>query len=417
MNTPPHNQTTGVIGRRSTRSALSEIPSITWFSSIENGRFPGIDTRDNIQDVAGNNIPNLPASYMSPSPSPDEMIIQQRGRRRVPVTWSPDETDRKLDIGGKERTPVKHGSPACKVGVGGIVLRSTPRKRLLLVDPKELFPTPEKNKKGSPTPKKNRQEKAFSNFTGPLQAALKGLSQDQLIEVINTLAKKHPNLEGLKCVYAQEIKESLPTPDIEPLEEKLNYLKKNIFKSLPTSRLTSKTDSPAYSRAATHVLAFKKCVIEQGRQLVESQHWGSVLDYVFLAWSYVRATPLWDNPPHNAARRQCFKSLAMQCMTALKRGTWSPEACDEIEEKLEGCVADCEDMQMCMKQLSSIRKNILNYHVIFKIYMYEEIWVSQQSVDTVFCVKTSCCQPQLDQCKALKLNDHIIELKGYNGHE
>ncbi|XP_046383806.1 uncharacterized protein LOC124154248 [Ischnura elegans] len=351
MNTPPNNQGTGVIGRRSTRSALAEISLVF---SAEDSRLPVLtaaNPRDNIQDVATTIIHNLPASYMSPSPSPDEMIIQQRGRRRVPVTWSPDETDRKRDLGYKERTPVKHGSPNCKVGANGIVLRSTPRKRLLLNDPKELFPTPEKSKKGSPTPKKNRQDKTFSNFTGPLQAALKGLSQDQLIEVIHSIAEKHPSLEG-------EIKESLPAPDIGPLEEKLNYLKKNIFKSLPNSRLTSKTDSPAYSRAATHVLAFKKCVIEQGRQLVDSQHWDSVLEYVFLAWSYVRATPLWDNPPHNAARRQCFKSLATQCMTALKRGNWSPEACDEIAEKMESCVADCEDMQMCMKQLSAIRKKL-----------------------------------------------------------
>lgn len=58
-------------------------------------------------------------------------------------------------------------------------------------------------------------------------------------------------------LFWQEIKDSLPAPDIRPLEDRLNYLKKNIFKSLPNSRLTSKTDSPAYSRAATHVLAFK----------------------------------------------------------------------------------------------------------------------------------------------------------------
>lgn len=27
---------------------------------------------------------------MTPSPSPDELIIQQRGRRKIPVTFSPD---------------------------------------------------------------------------------------------------------------------------------------------------------------------------------------------------------------------------------------------------------------------------------------------------------------------------------------
>lgn len=78
---------------------------------------------------------------------------------------------------------------------------------------------------------------------------------------------------------------------------------------------------------------WQKCVLEQGRQLVDSQHWGSVMEYVFLAWTYVRATPLWDNPPHNAARRQCFKSLTAQCMTALKKGTWNPEQCDSFQER------------------------------------------------------------------------------------
>ncbi|KAJ4442128.1 hypothetical protein ANN_11994, partial [Periplaneta americana] len=264
---------------------------------------------------------NLPSSYVSPSPSPDEMIIQQRGRRRVPATWSPDIDQDKQNGPTRDRTPVK-ASPLKST----IVLRSTPRKRLLLNDPKELFPTPEKTRKMSPNSKKSRVEKPSSHSVGPLQATLKGLSQDQLIDVIQGLVGKHPDLED-------EIKESLPAPDIRPLEERLNYLKKNIFKSLPNSRLTSKTDSPAFSRAATHVLAFKKCVLEQGRQLVESQHWESVLEYVFLAWSYVRATPLWDNPPHNTARRQCFKSLAAQCMTALKKGMWTTEQCESFQEK------------------------------------------------------------------------------------
>lgn len=77
----------------------------------------------------------------------------------------------------------------------------------------------------------------------------------------------------------------------------------------------------------------QKCVLEQGRQLVESQLWSTVLDYVQLAWTYVRATPLWDNPPHNAARRQCFKSLASQCMTALRRSDFTADIYDELYSK------------------------------------------------------------------------------------
>lgn len=67
--------------------------------------------------------------------------------------------------------------------------------------------------------------------------------------------------------------------------------------------------------------------------LLDSQQWDSVLEYVILAWSYVRATPLWDNPPHNAARRQCFKSLAAQCMFALKKAELTSEICNELYSK------------------------------------------------------------------------------------
>lgn len=82
-----------------------------------------------------------------------------------------------------------------------------------------------------------------------------------------------------------------------------------------------------------YIYFLQKCVLEQGRNLIDSQQWAAVIDYVLLAWSYVRATPLWDNPPHNAARRQCFKSLASQCMTALKKGQFSAEICDDLYTK------------------------------------------------------------------------------------
>lgn len=82
--------------------------------------------------------PNIPSSFVSPAPSPDEMVIAQRGRRRLPVTWSPD-MDARIPImsPNKERTPVKYPST--------IVLRSTPRKRLLLNDSLDT-PSPEKKR-------------------------------------------------------------------------------------------------------------------------------------------------------------------------------------------------------------------------------------------------------------------------------
>lgn len=241
----------------------------------------------------------------------------------------------------------------------GVTLRSTPRKRLLLGDAERIPLTPEKIDfsdistpqkfkltspiKATPPIKRPRIEKTLeAEFRGPIDTALKGLSPTQLITMIKTITHKHPEVE-------HEIRRDMPKPDLAPLEERLSYLKSNVFKSLPTSRLTSKTDSPAYSRVATHLAAFKKCVVEQGKTLVESQHWESVLQYVFLAWSYVKATPVWDNQPHNATRKQCFRALTNFCMTALKKGELEKDLLVDVQDRLQGMVADSEDVQSCLK--------------------------------------------------------------------
>lgn len=104
---------------------------------------------------------------------------------------------------------------------------------------------------------------AQQNTKVPLAKVLKGLSQAQLINVIQELVNNEPNIET-------KIRANLPMPDIKPMEEQLIQLKKNIFKSLPTSRLVKNTDAVAYSRAATHLAAFKKAIVDQSRQLNES---------------------------------------------------------------------------------------------------------------------------------------------------
>ncbi|XP_067011663.1 uncharacterized protein [Anabrus simplex] len=354
METPPRDEHT-LTERRTTRSALAEIPvRLDMLSVNENGRFTTPTHSDG--EMNGTHIPgrwhmnvsiNVPSSLVSPSPSPDEQVIQQRGRRRMPVTWSPDvDAHKQNGPTAPNRTPVK-GSPA----KSSIVLRSTPRKRLLLSDPKELFGTPEKIRKMSPNSKKVSSDKYPPNCTGTIDMALQALSPEQLIGVMKNIIDSHPELE-------EEVWEKLPSPDMRPFEERLSDLKKNIFKSLPSSRLTSKTDSPAYSRAATHLSAFKKCVFDQSRQLVSSQNWNCVMEYVLMAWMYVRLTPLWDNPPHNTTRRQCFRHLAAQCMTALKKGTWTEKQCEVLEDKLGGMVPDCEDVQMCLKYVIALKKKL-----------------------------------------------------------
>ena len=65
---------------------------------------------------------------------------------------------------------------------------------------------------------------------------LKGLSHDQLTTLLTELIQKRPEIR-------EDVKNLIPQPDIVAMEENLNYLKRNIYKSLPNTRLESKTDS------------------------------------------------------------------------------------------------------------------------------------------------------------------------------
>jgi hypothetical protein len=89
----------------------------------------------------------------------------------------------------------------------------------------------------------------------------------------------------------------------------------------------------AYNRVSSHLVAFKKAVLDQGKNLTEACAWKAVIDHVLMAWAYVKATPVWDNPIHNNVRKSCFKSLAANCMLALKRCSYSPDFCLDLKNK------------------------------------------------------------------------------------
>lgn len=293
---------------------------------------------------------NIPDSYLSPRMSPDEAVIQQRGRRRVPIMWSPER-----GLQSPHKTPTK--------SISAMTLRSSPRKRSLIKElsdvrvsgpmdasyssPPSKRSTPTKGSPGS-AKKLRLQEGSMNRRNGdvPLETLLKGFSQDQLISIITGMVQENPRLE-------ESIRSDMTIPDIAPLEEQLSYQKKNIFKSLPATRLVSKTDSPAYARAATHLTAFKKTLVDHSQMLHSSKHWDALLDYVVMAWHYVRLTPVWDNHAHNAVRRHCFKILSYHASSALKHGSTAlgQDRVNRFQAKLKSMAADCEDINDCVPHL------------------------------------------------------------------
>lgn len=301
---------------------------------------------------------NIPDSYLSPRMSPDEALIQQRGRRRVPIIWSPE----KAFYLSPHKTPTK--------SLSAMTLRSSPRKRSLM---KELSEVPAEQQqqpqlpvssakrstpaKASPShAKRMRFEEGSINRKNrdvPLETLLSGLSQEQLIAMITGMVRTNARLE-------ETIRNELPVPDLAPLEEQLSYQKKNIFKSLPATRLVSKTDSPAYARAATHLVAFKKTLVDQSQTLHNAKHWDALLDYVPMAWGYVRATPVWDNHAHNAVRRHCFKILAYHATSALKHGLTGlgADRVQRFQQKMKAMAADCEDINDCATYLAYLAERM-----------------------------------------------------------
>ncbi len=168
-----------------------------------------------------------------------------------------------------------------------------------------------------------------------------GYSRDQLIEIIGGLVKEQPELE-------RKIRNELPIPDIRQMEEQLSNANKNIYKSLPTSRLAKKTDSISYARAVTHLNSFKKTIMDHTNTLNISKNWDALLDYTQMAWTYVKATPIWDNHSHNTCRRSCFKILSNHLYVALKQGgiLLGEHRIYELSNRIWNMSNECNDSQI-----------------------------------------------------------------------
>jgi len=350
----PHTPVTGLSPRqfnplspttRQTTRALQEIQSLhqTGFTTPGSERWS--------TNISG----NLNISVMSPNPSPDEMVIQARGRRQVPLTFSPDISRSPLRhrihgipsplTSGNTRTPLS--SQNSRLMLLPSQTRTSPRKRLTLNDtPPGLgvisssfySPSPDKLRI-SPLAKKLRLDPGAAVTP---ETAIKAISKKQLENLVEKLLMNHPEMRG-------ELAALIPTPDLSPLEEKLNYLKKNIYKALPNTRLESKTDSLAYNRVSVHLQTFKKSVVEGVRVLADGGQWLSLVDYSIIAWGYVKGTPVWDNPPHNSIRKSCFKYLATSVMKSLKEGCFSRDQCITIRDKLQTLKGDSDEMMVCLK--------------------------------------------------------------------
>jgi len=334
-------------------------------------------------------INSLQSSQQTSPLSPDEMVIRTRGRRQFPSSFSPERLpittstspktsvvySRHFPSPTRFKSPPKIAKPGPKTRTASRLSTSTERVRRQLDFPPDdqdfsilkLLPVIKKGISGpdqghvseteflsSHSVKKLKISSSTNDPTttsttpSPLQLA-KGLSKSQLVDLLCSLTSESPHLSA-------RLSELLPKPDLSGLISHLTYLNQNIYKALPVTRLSDRTDSLAFNRVATHLAALKRSLIEDLNMLLEAGQWDSVLDFVLAAWDIVQTSPIWNNPVHNTTRVSCFKYLASSVIRVMKQKdiVLGEERRMKLVKLMTG--SQLREVQLCKEQLLGKRK-------------------------------------------------------------
>ncbi|XP_050416406.1 uncharacterized protein LOC126830157 [Patella vulgata] len=293
---------------------------------------------------------------ITPTVTPDESIIRQRGRKSKSTTatrTSPRKSPRKSVTTDLTQLDDSVSSPAVEKdtdtpGRTNSALRGV-RKRLVLYQEDTSEDTDFLISYGSPAKKKKDIKK---NQVCELTDKLKALSQQQIIDVVLKIVGGDNQLK-------QEVLNSLPRPDVTPLIKNLEYLQRNIYKSLPNSRFGSGRDAFCYRRVKTHVMSFKTACVGQGKQLAEANSWNTALDYIEKAWEEVGNLPDWDDASHCKTKDSCYRSLAALTKQAIKACSLQKQEVEEFKEWLLEVSVERVEMKPCIamvdKKISSFK--------------------------------------------------------------
>lgn len=233
--------------RSSIRQALAVIPDMTALSVSLGSPLGGannfnIDMRDRVS-------PWHPTA--GAASSPDEMVIQKRGRRSRTIIWSPEADTKRnslLNYSLGDHTPDKSTTDL----QSPVAMRTHMpiRKRLeLSVDFDESqLATPEKKKKS---------QNSHTQYTGgSIINGLRGLSHDQLVKMLmNLVSMQEEGNLSLDNKLRDVIMKMMPIADIKSFQDKLHVLQRNVYGSLVSS------NESAYIRAYMHLDAFQVSLI------------------------------------------------------------------------------------------------------------------------------------------------------------
>ncbi|XP_038065961.1 uncharacterized protein LOC119736040 [Patiria miniata] len=197
-----------------------------------------------------------------------------------------------------------------------------------------------------PAPAKRPRMLSLGDWAS-LGQQLASLTSEQLVEVVERLVEKYPDMH-------KEVLALLPQPDLSKCQERLSELLHNIFRALPRTRLASTRGALSYRQVKVHLLEFKKFCVQQGRHLANCQAWEALVNYVLLAWQLVNYLPLWENPAHNTIRGQCLRSLVVFCSKALKSGDLDQDRLAQLRPRFVKASRVNSMLQPCMDTLHAL---------------------------------------------------------------
>lgn len=86
----------------------------------------------------------------------------------------------------------------------------------------------------------------------------------------------------------------------------------------------------------------------------ESNAFDALIDYVLIAWTYVRGLPIYDEIQHNAIRKDCFKLLTFNAKCALKYSNKvGVERINNFCDKFKFMKNDFDEIEKCRELLFS----------------------------------------------------------------
>ncbi|KAJ8034874.1 Tethering factor for nuclear proteasome STS1 [Holothuria leucospilota] len=192
-----------------------------------------------------------------------------------------------------------------------------------------------------------KQRTGQEPIRGKLYRRLNSLTAHQLSALVEQIIEKHPHLE-------EEVSELLPQPDITPHLAHLSDLLHNIYRSLPRQRLCSSRSPFCYRRVKSHIFAFKKFCIQQGRHYLACEMWETAIEYSLSAWQHTNYLPKWDCPVHNKLKAGCMRGLAAICVDALGSGNFPESFLDQLKPRLQEIRETSPEFEACLRKLDLI---------------------------------------------------------------